>query len=217
MRTTRWFGTLAVTLALATPALANDGPTPRDFELLVEGPDVRVRVALANQGEPRAVDVIRELDGDEMNLGELAWSETGALETWVECHPDGTDCELEPELCNDCDDDGVAECPGWCDHWGTFELLDECVPVAEGETATFTYRLANDQYYFSEEQTAEVAQEDPCQFEVIGDDDDDDTAPTGGCSLGRAGDASQLPTRLSFAMALIGAVALTLGRSRKQA
>jgi hypothetical protein len=118
---------------------------------------------------------------------------------------------------NDCDGDGTAECPGWCDHRGTFELLDECVPVAEGETATYTYRLASSEYSYTDVDTVEVAGEDPCQFEEIGDDDDDTTAPTGGCSLGQTGKTTRLPTALSFAMALIGAVALTLGRSRKQA
>ncbi len=212
----RWFGTLAAALALAAPALANDGPSPEEFELIADGPDVRVRLALADMGEPNSVEVIRELGGDGENLGELAWSETGALETWVECHPDGTDCELEPELCNDCDGDGVDECGGWCDHWGTFELLDECVPVPVGETATYTYRLASNPYSFTDAASIEVEHVDDCQDETVGDDDFEDV-PTEGCSIGQPASGTDLPAALSLAMALIGALALTLGRGRNRA
>ncbi len=213
MTTTRWFLTFAATLALAAPALANDGPTPREFGLMVDGPDVLIRLSLAEGGEPASVDVIREGPDGEEHVGELAWSATGSYAEWVTCHEDGTDCELEPEYCNDCDGDGVAECDGWCDRWGAFELVDGCVPVAEDETASYTYRVENTQYAYQAEATVQVAHEDACQIR----EEYDGPIMTDGCTIGGEADPSQLPTRLALAMAAIGAVALTLGRSRKRA
>ncbi len=81
-----------------------------------------------------------------------------------------------------------------------------------GEAAVYTYTVANGQYWYSDAATVEVAYEDECQAEA-GDDD----APSGGCSLGQPTSGADLPAVLSLAMALLGAVALFLGRNRRQA
>jgi len=201
-------------LLLAAPLHANDGAPPRNFQALVDGPNVTVTVELTNTGEPADVDLLR---GDAA-LTRLEFDVDAATSTWLVCRDWGydTDCTANPDECSDCDGDGVNECSDpECDIWGVFEYVDSCVP-AHADGTTHTYSLNGKG--FDDSLDAEVELVDACQEEIVdepADDDDagdDDDAPARACSTGGA---DPLPaTALGLLMFALGGLGLLLDRRR---
>ena len=202
-----------LTLLLASSALANDGAPPRNFQLIVDGPDVVVSVELTNTGEPADVDLVR---GGE-TLTRIEFDADAALETTLYCRDWGyeTDCLTYPDECSDCDGDGVNECPDpSCDVWGVFEYVDPCVPAAETHTHTWTYTISEDDW-FTDSLEIDVPRVDDCQPRLDADgslvpNDGDDGVTT--CAVG--GPSLVEPLALGLVMSGIGLFGLLAGRRR---
>ena len=207
----------ALALLVAVPALANDGASPRNFELMLDGPDVVVSVDLTNTGEPGDVDVIRGAE----TLTRIEFDVSAASSTWLVCRDWGydTDCALSPDECSDCDGDGVNECSDpECDVWGTFEFTDACVPTTQAGDTVWTYTLSED--WYTESLDIAVPRVDDCQPLVedeVGDDDDspavaDDAA--GGTSCSTSAAAPLNPLALGLLMGGIGLAGVLFDRRR---
>jgi len=129
-------------LLASSPAWANGAPQPEpvDLEVVVEGSGVRIAESLPHTVVCEVLRYSSETvpPSDMTTVGEYGWLHEEPVETWLECWPLDDmhwklDCGETPELCDDCDGDDVNECAGYCERFGRFEFVDECVPVIEGE------------------------------------------------------------------------------------
>lgn len=167
-----------LTSSLITPALANDGPQPRLFAQ-ASGSAVTLTIELHAAGEPgigEALDLVRVEGASETTLEsgvrrEVADAEyeTEYCKNW-EVGTDSTgddtgnqpvDCDATPELCEDCDGDGVNECKHGCVTWQGWTVQDLCVNAGEVD------------YELREEGTTFAARNTSVTVSDVGQDCDD--------------------------------------------
>lgn len=193
-------------LALPTAARANDGTPPWIQDVVQEGQDVDLTLAIVDRGEPglsSTFQVIRtERDGEEtvvMDDHVFATSEASSsadptCRWWDDENP--ADCEDEAVGCDDCDHDGTPECDGWCQTAWYFVVTDTCVPT--GDTS---WTLA----------TVEAGEAIPETSASLRVTDSGETCRACGCGASPGPAAS-----LALAgMGLVGLVALRGGRRRR--
>lgn len=191
-------------------AFANDGPSPRLWAE-AQGASVNLTVALFTSGEPgtdASYDLVR-VDGETIDATLLsghtfatsdAVGPTGTCRYWDD-PKEGYDCVVTPEICSDCDLDGVPECApdGVCLSGLLFEVTDDC--VLPGDWG-WSLREAGDDWGFDATATVDdVGQE--CATDTGDGGSGDDSGPTtdgGGCGCGTTAPG----TALGVGMVLLG-------------
>ncbi|HUT79437.1 MAG TPA: hypothetical protein VM285_17200 [Polyangia bacterium] len=197
-------------------AWANDGTPSWVHELMQDGSNVEVTLAIVENGEPGLPDaftVTRDgpegtatvVEDEEFQLGDEMGSE-GQCRGSV----DPEYCVDHAEECLDCDEDGVLECntygDGWCDTILFFELTDWCVPP--GET---TYRLTAEGWEWSDDEMEITVEEWDGECTPPGADD----GGGGGCSVSGAGLGAEAPESLSLLLLALASAFLSLRRSHR--
>lgn len=193
---------------LVAAALANDGPPPKLWAE-VSGSSVAFSLTLYDSGEPGihdTYDLVRLEDDvavealltDATFDAAAATATTGLCRVWDD-EPDA-DCTATPDVCSDCDGDGVAECApnGVClDGW-VFGVTDTCV-----EPGTWTWELRQDGEDHGSETTATI--------EDLGQDCAEVACPQGGDGSAECpstwGCATAAEAGIGAAMVALGLVA----------
>ncbi|MCK9463319.1 MAG: hypothetical protein M0R80_27175 [Proteobacteria bacterium] len=213
-------------LALAaSPARANDGSPPEIFELIQEGQDVVVTFGILDPwGEPsidRPFTLTRSgPEGDAVVFESRTFDRAEAAIRDPHCRfidDDGIsdpdeECAAAPASCEDCDEDGVPECPTALDSFDavcvaylTYDAVDACVPPGPTD---YLLRESDGDYsdYFDAEGSLEVVDSGE-ECEAAGEGDGS------GCSVSGVGGGGAPPLSLSLFMGLLGLVALRLRRN----
>ncbi len=180
------------TLVLLNLASANDGPSPR-LHAEAAGQTVTLKLELHEAGEPGLGEELEILRTDptpeETAVKGRAYEssdadyETDYCKNWeLDSGLDWT-CDESPELCEDCDGDGVNECARGCETWQGFDLTLAC--VEPGSTSYEVREVANT--WGVAQASIEVEDEGrDCAMEMA---DDDDFVPEGDGCLGNCATA----------------------------